>query len=117
MLADGGRREEEEIQNRRSKGRGRVGEEDRAGGEGESEDSCADYRTLLTFLWAREVSKDERNYRNAVGVIDLTLFSRYLPVVRSWKQFVNSMNSVHSQEREKKGLPRVCLAVFTSTDQ
>lgn len=39
--------------------RGIVGEEDGAGGEGESQDSCADNHKLFTFVWAQEVSKDE----------------------------------------------------------
>lgn len=49
---------------------GRVVEEDRAGGEGESKDSCADNHPVLTFVWAREVSKDNSSYRATVGVID-----------------------------------------------
>lgn len=54
MSAKGGRREKEKEEQHR----GRVLEEDRAEREGESEDSCADNHTLLTFVWAKEVSKD-----------------------------------------------------------
>lgn len=61
VSADGGRREEEKGARKRKEEqrRGIVGEEDRAGGEGESQDSCADNHKLFTFVWAREVSKDE----------------------------------------------------------
>lgn len=59
QMVGGEKRKREEKDRKEEQRRGRVGEEDRAGGEGESEDSCADNHTLLTFLLAREVSKDE----------------------------------------------------------
>lgn len=46
----GGEKKRREKKGRKGGVRGRVGEEDRAGGEGEFEDSCADNQTLLTFV-------------------------------------------------------------------
>lgn len=46
----GGEKKRREEKGRKGGVRGRVGEEDRAGGEGEFEDSCADNQTLLTFV-------------------------------------------------------------------
>lgn len=55
VSADGGRRDEEKGVKKRKEEqrRGIVGEEDRAGGEGESQDSCADNHPLLTFVWTQ----------------------------------------------------------------
>lgn len=60
MVGGEKKRREEKRKRREEQRRGRVVEEDRARGEGESQDSCADNHTLLTFcLGEREVSKDE----------------------------------------------------------
>lgn len=50
LLVDVGGEKRREEKGRKGGVRRRVGEEDRAGGEGEFEDSCADNQTLLTFV-------------------------------------------------------------------
>lgn len=81
MSADGGRREKEKEEQHR----GRVAEKDRAAGEGESEDSCADHHPFLTFTRTRKVSEDERSGGTTVRAMVLKAFGSYLPVIRSWQ--------------------------------
>lgn len=56
LSADGGRREEEKGGKRKG---GATQRKSGRGAEGESEDSCADNHTLLTFVWPTAVSKDK----------------------------------------------------------
>lgn len=65
--------------------RGRVAEENRAAGEGESEDSCAAHHPFLTFTRTRKVSEDERSGRTTVRAMVLKVSGSYLPVIRSWQ--------------------------------
>lgn len=57
QMVGGEKKRREEKERREERRKGRVGEEDRAGGEGESEDSCTDNQSLFDFrLGKREVS-------------------------------------------------------------
>lgn len=117
-MVGGEKKRREEKEGEEEQRRGRVGEEDRAGGEGESEDSFADNHTLKIHLRKRVSKMNE--------ITEMHSWSDRLKALEKFRccnrklgsgGFVNSMNSVHSGERKKTRvcLLRIRMAVFTST--